>query len=103
MHFAIGFGARHQQRMDAAVIDHAGESIAGDEKNISRFCVALVDVWLDVMTRTDATGYDVAVRMILRLLRRQESRADLLLDVRVVLRELNQRSVSQQIHPSVAR
>jgi hypothetical protein len=40
--------------------------------------------------------------MVARLLRREESRVDLLLNVGVVLRELGERAVAEEIHARVA-
>ena len=64
--------------------------------------LARVHVGLHFLPRAHASRDDVAVRMIARLLGRQEPGVDLLLHVRVILGQLHQRAVTQQVHAGVA-
>ena len=102
MDFALRLGARHQQDLQAPVVHHAGQSVAGDEEQIADADVAVIDVRLDVGARADAARDDVAVGVVARLFRREEAGVDLLLDVRVVLRQLLQRAVAQEVDARIA-
>src|SRR3954468_1085170 len=85
--YALGLGPRKKQLLDASVIDHAGEAIAGEKERVADSGVAVEYVGLDFIRHADAAGNDVALRMTPRLLRSQQSRVDLLLDEGMCLGE----------------
>src|SRR5207247_9954266 len=89
-------GAGHQKGGDAPVVDHAGESVAGDQEHVADPYLAAIYVGFDLGTRADTPRDHVAVRVVARLLRREKAGVDLLLHVRVVLRDLLERPVAQQ-------
>src|SRR5665647_801513 len=102
LHLALRLGTRAKELTQPAVVHHARQAVAGDEKEIARAHFAAIDVRLDIQARAHAARDDVAVRVVARLLRRQESRVYLFLDVGVILRELRQRTVAHQIDAGVA-
>src|SRR3954464_1455869 len=102
MHLLVRRPTRDEQRLEPAIVDHPGEPIARDEEDVAELDLATVDVGLDVGTRADAARNDVAVWVVARLLRREETGVHLLLHVRVILRHLRERTVAEQIHARVA-
>src|SRR5215212_538873 len=68
----FGLGARHQQLLDASVVDHPRQSIAREQERIANSRLTVENVGLNLVRHADAAGYDVALGMPPGLLRRQK-------------------------------
>src|SRR5512138_3377173 len=102
MNLSFRRGARHEQNLKAAVVDHAGEAVARDQEQVADPDLALIDVGLDFGARPHASRDHVAVGVIARLLGSEKAGIDLLLHVRMILGELLQLAIAQQIHAGIA-
>src|SRR4051812_12878559 len=65
---ALWFRSRQQQLLNPAVIDHAGQSIAGQQERVADAGIPIEHIRLDLVSHANATGNDVALWMTSRLL-----------------------------------
>src|SRR5438105_10092010 len=84
----LGFGSRKQELLDPPVIHHPRQTVASEQKGVAHPGLSIEHIGLDVVSHSDASCDDVALRVASRLFRSQQARIDLLLNQRMILREL---------------
>src|SRR5438270_6776130 len=99
---ALRFGARKQQLLNPPIVDHAGQTVAGEKERVANACIAVKDIGLDLIGHADATSDNVALWVAPRLLGSEEAGIDLLLDQRMILGELAQHPVAYEIDSRIA-
>src|SRR5215218_2075399 len=99
---SLGIRPRLKQLLQPLVFDHSRETVRSEKKYVAYFGLAADDVGLDIARHSDAAGDDVALRMMSRLLRGNDSRVDLLLHQRMVPCELPHFAVANEVDPRIS-
>jgi len=97
VHHAPRCPARLEDLLELRILHHAGQTVGGDDIEVTVAQFPIQHVGFDDGVGTHTSRDDVAVRMVARLLRSEESGVHLFLHVRVVLRHLSEDTIAQQV------